>query len=221
MMKQKTSYHRLTDQVIEEIKESNRRPSLLLHCCCAPCATVPLVDWSPWFDITAYYYNPNIFPAEEADMRCRELERFIGQYPFEHAPKILIGAYEPERFYEAARGYESEPERGERCSLCFFLRLNDTARLAKEMGFDYFTTTLSISPHKDAHVLHHIGLQMEKCHGVQYLPCDLKKNDGMKRSVTLAKAYDLYRQAYCGCVYSRDQKRLKADIDAKGMESQE
>lgn len=204
-MNQKEAYHKMTSKVIEDNRKNGLRPSLLLHCCCAPCATVPLVDWSTDFDITAYYYNPNIYPEAEASARAEELKRFVASYPFQNRPEVMIGEYNPEMYFEKVRGLEDEPERGRRCKVCFELRLVQTAALAKQQNYDYFTTTLSISPYKDAALLHQLGLKIQECYGVKYLPCDLKKNEGAKRSVDLSKEYDLYRQDYCGCVYSRNE----------------
>jgi hypothetical protein len=205
-MKDKIAYHRMTMKVIEDNRKIGVKPSLLLHCCCAPCATVPLVDWAVDFDVTAFYYNPNIFPEEEAQVRAKELERFVKTYPFAERPQVVIGEYVPEFYLEKVRGLEQEPERGKRCAICFEMRLEQSAKLAKEQGFDYFTTTLSISPHKDAALLHRLGLEAQERWGVQYLPCDLKKGEGMKRSVALSKEFSLYRQEYCGCVFSRNEK---------------
>ncbi|QRN85969.1 epoxyqueuosine reductase QueH [Clostridia bacterium] len=215
-MNEKQAYQKMTNEVIENNRKKGIRPKLLLHCCCAPCASVPLVDWSNDFDIAAYYYNPNIYPEKEAVARAEELKRFVASYPFNNRPKVIIADYTPEVYFDMVRGLENEPERGLRCEVCFELRFTQTAELAKQLHYDYFTTTLSISPYKNASLLHQLGLNIQERIGVQYLPCDLKKNNGMKRSVELSKEYALYRQDYCGCVYSKNEmlerkKRMKIE----------
>lgn len=198
------NYHQMTEAVIKEIKQSGPRPRLLLHSCCAPCATHPLVWLSDFFDITAFYDNPNIESEVEYTKRADELVRFVDEYPFSHRPQVKLASYQPFIYYDLVRGYEEEGEKGKRCSICFALRLDRTARFAKDQGFDYFTTTLSISPHKDAERLHQLGLNAARRYGVALLAVDFKKRDGYKKSVALSRDYSLYRQTYCGCVFSRD-----------------
>ena len=184
------------------IAASDGTPSLLLHSCCAPCSSYVLEYLSRYFQITVFYYNPNIYPPEEFFKRRTEQERFISLMPAEN-PRSVIGAeYESESFYETVKGLEKIPEGGERCFACYRLRLEKTAKLAAEKGFDYFTTTLSISPHKNAGKLNEIGGELAEKYGVSYLFSDFKKKNGYKRSTELSKIYGIYRQNYCGCVFS-------------------
>ncbi len=185
-----------------------RRQTLLLHACCGPCSSAVLERLLSAFDVTVFYYNPNIEPEEEYAKRLDTLKTLLTH---EQAP-LLTGAYDPERFHAAARGYEDAPEGGARCEKCFELRLSETAKTAAERGFEYFTTTLSISPHKNARMLNDIGARLAKEYGVRYLYADFKKKDGYKRSIELSKQFDLYRQSDCGCVYSRKSEHfLKKD----------
>ncbi len=190
------------DEELARIAEEGRVPSLLLHSCCAPCSSYVLEYLSAYFKITVFYFNPNIYPPEEYAFRAREQERFIERFVTVHPVDFVEGAYEPERFYEMARGLEDEPERGARCHKCYRLRLEETARMAVRDGFDYFTTTLSISPMKDAKVLNAIGGEIAGKYGVRYLFSDFKKKNGYLRSTELSREYGMYRQNYCGCVYS-------------------
>lgn len=201
--KNRVNYQRLLDAKIEELKKEGKTPSLLLHSCCAPCSSYVLEYLSEYFEITALYYNPNISPAEEYQKRAEELKRLIAELPAKHRVHFLEGRYEPERFHEMARGLERAPEGGERCFRCYRMRLEEAAAIAAEKGFDYFTTTLSISPLKDAGKLNEIGALLSGQYGVSYLYSDFKKKNGYKRSVELSAEYHLYRQDFCGCVYSR------------------
>lgn len=205
----KENYQKKLDQTIELLEKEQRVPSLLLHACCAPCSSYTIEYLAQYFDITLYFYNPNIAPAEEYDKRIAELERLISQMPLARPVKLLVGAYEPEKFEALAKGREDLPEGGERCFACYALRLADAARVAEEQGFDYFTTTLSISPHKNADKLNEIGAALERQTGVAYLYSDFKKRGGYQRSIQLSREYDLYRQDYCGCLYSRRQAEEK------------
>ena len=179
------------------------RPTLLLHACCGPCSSAVLERLFGAFDVTVFYYNPNIEPIEEYGRRLDALKRLL---TFEPAP-LIEGAYTPSAFHDAARGLENAPEGGARCEKCFTLRLSETARTAAERGFAYFTTTLSISPHKDARLLNAIGARLADQYGVRYLTADFKKRDGYKRSIELSKQFALYRQSDCGCVYARRATR--------------
>lgn len=209
------NYQRELDQTIEKIVEAGQVPRLLLHSCCAPCSSYVLEYLSEYFSITVFYYNPNIFPAEEYEKRVREQEAFILRLPAKHRISFLEGPYEQERFYETAKGFEQEPEGGERCFRCYRLRMLEAAQMARAGGFDYFTTTLSISPLKDAVRLNEIGEKLSREYGVAYLNSDFKKRDGYKRSIELSREYGLYRQDYCGCVYSlRERKREAAEREA-------
>ena len=196
------NYQRELDRTIAGLREAGRVPRLLLHSCCAPCSSYVLEYLSEYFSITVVYYNPNIFPAEEYGKRVREQEAVIERLPARHRISFLEGPYEQERFYEMAKGLEMEPEGGERCFRCYHLRMLEAVQMARAGGFDYFTTTLSISPLKDAHRLNEIGEKLSREYGVAYLNSDFKKRDGYKRSIELSREYGLYRQDYCGCVYS-------------------
>lgn len=197
------NYQKELEKIIDGIKNESRVPRLLLHSCCAPCSSYVLEYLSRYFEITVLYYNPNISPEEEYDKRVEEQRRLIERLPVKHPITFVAGEYEPERFYEAAEGLWKEPEGGERCSRCYRLRLLEAARKAKEGGYDYFTTTLTISPLKNAGKLNEIGEELAGVYEVAHLPSDFKKKNGYKRSVELSGEYGLYRQNYCGCVFSR------------------
>lgn len=199
------NYQRELDHVIEEAVREERAPSLLLHACCAPCSSYCLEYLSRYFEITVFYYNPNIAPLEEYQKRAEELEGLIRKMETVHPVKLLTGAYEPERFLAAARGLEQEPEGGRRCTGCFGLRLGEAVKAAEERQMDYVTTTLTISPLKDPVRLNEIGETLCRNASVRWLPSDFKKKNGYKRSVELSEQYGLYRQNYCGCVFSREQ----------------
>jgi len=198
----KQNYQRLLDQTILQLQEQGRVPRLLLHACCAPCSSYVLEYLSAYFLITVFYYNPNIYPDEEYNKRVAEQKAFIERFPAKHPISFVEGDFDKERFYEVIKGLEKEPEGGKRCQQCFRLRLEETAKLAKEMQMDYFTTTLSISPMKNAQMLNEIGGALAKDYGISYLYSDFKKREGYKRSVELSKEYGMYRQDYCGCVFS-------------------
>lgn len=185
-------------------------PNLLLHSCCAPCSSYCLEYLCRYFAVTVFFYNPNISFSEEYQKRAEEQKRLIGRYNAENKGypiSIIEGAYEPSLFYGIAKGYENCPEGGERCFRCFDQRLRKTAREAVAGGFDYFTTTLTISPLKNAAKLNEIGEALAAEYGVTWLPSDFKKKNGYKRSVELSAEYDLYRQDYCGCVYSKSHTK--------------
>lgn len=203
------NYQKLLDKEIENIVKEGKVKTLLLHSCCAPCSSYVLEYLSEFFKITVLYYNPNIFPKEEYEYRIEEQRKLINAMPAENKIEFISTAYEPERFYEIAKGYENVPEGGERCFRCYELRLRESAKFAKDGGFDYFTTTLSISPLKNADKLNEIGKNVADEFGLCYLFSDFKKKNGYKRSVELSAEYGLYRQDYCGCVYSKNE-RLKS-----------
>ncbi|WP_440321899.1 epoxyqueuosine reductase QueH [Laedolimicola sp.] len=211
----KINYQKELDKVIEVLQRQGRVPRLLLHSCCAPCSSYVLEYLSRYFEITVFYYNPNIYPPEEFGKRVEEQKRLIAQLPAEHPISFLDGPYEPERFYEMARGLEQVPEGGERCFKCYRLRLTETAEMARAGKYDYFTTTLSISPLKNAEKLNEIGGQLAKDYGVDYLYSDFKKRNGYKRSTELSREYGLYRQDYCGCVFSMRERRAQQEAAAK------
>ena len=200
------NYQKELDKVIESLSQQEKVPTLLLHSCCAPCSSYVLEYLSNYFGITVFYYNPNIYPDEEYEMRVREQQRFIREFPAKHPIDFIEGAYDKERFYEMARGLEAVPEGGQRCFQCYELRLREAGELAKARGFDYFTTTLSISPMKNAEKLNEIGLRLAEELGVSYLCSDFKKRNGYKRSTELSREYGMYRQDYCGCVYSYHER---------------
>ncbi len=195
----KINYQNELDKIIFNIE---KKPRLLLHACCAPCSSYVLEYLSKYFDITVYYYNPNISPVGEFEKRFEEIKRLIAEMPLKNEVKLVKGVYRYEDFVDAAKGLEHIPEGGERCFACYRLRLEKTAQLARDEGFDYFCTTLSISPLKNSQKINEIGFELEKEYGVKWLPSDFKKREGYKRSIELSREYNLYRQNFCGCVYS-------------------
>ncbi len=196
------NYQKELDNIIAGHGQRREAPTLFLHSCCAPCSSYVLEYLSAFFRITVFYYNPNIYPAEEYGKRVEEQKNLIDKLPSVYPIEFVEGAYDKERFYEMARGLEQVPEGGERCFRCYELRLRETARLAAEGGFDYFTTTLTISPLKNAAKLNEIGGLLGEEYQTVWLPSDFKKKNGYKRSIELSKEYNLYRQDYCGCVFS-------------------
>ena len=205
----KINYQLAMERELAEIARRERRPRLLLHSCCAPCSSAVLERLTDWFDLTVFYYNPNIAPEEEFLRRAEEQRRLIAELPHAHEIQFRCGEYESEAFEAMARGLEDMPEGGERCTRCFRLRLGKTAALAAREGFDYFTTTLSISPLKDAQRLNAIGGELAEQFGVSYLFSDFKKKNGYKRSCELSLQYGLYRQDYCGCRFSQMEREKK------------
>ena len=214
-MNQVVNYQKELDRLIECFVKEGRVPTLLLHSCCAPCSSYCLEYLAQYFHITVFYYNPNINPKEEYERRVIEQQRLIEELKVPNPISFRLGNYDIERFYAMAKGLEKEPEGGNRCFNCYELRLREAAIAAKELGFDYFTTTLSISPHKNATKLNKIGKAVGEEYGVSYLPSDFKKRNGYKRSVELSKEYNLYRQDYCGCIYSK----LEAEERTKDKEN--
>lgn len=187
--------------IIEE-----RKPKLLLHVCCAPCSSHVLELLSKEYDITVYFYNPNITDNDEYDKRFGELERFVGEAPFAMNVKTVDGGYDSKIFFEMSKGMEELPERGARCYQCYKLRMEEAARYAQLNGYDVFTTSLSISPHKNANWINEIGALCQEKYGVDYMYSDFKKKNGYARSIQLSKEYNLYRQDYCGCIFSKRDK---------------
>ncbi len=208
-MANKRNYQKELDILLESLKKEGKKPKLLLHACCAPCSSYTLEYLSEYFDISVFYYNPNISPKEEYDKRVAELSRLIKEMPLKGPVDLIPGRYDPQEFYDMAKGLEALPEGGERCFKCYRLRLLESAVKAKEIGADYFCTTLSISPYKNAEKLNEIGEIIAADTGVAYLVSDFKKRNGYKRSIELSTEYNLYRQNYCGCVYSRIQSLEK------------
>mgnify|MGYP002514914992 FL=1 len=208
-MANKRNYQKELDSLISNMEKEGKVPKLFLHSCCAPCSSYVLEYLSEYFEITVFYYNPNIYPPEEYHERAAEQKRFIEQFPAKHPISYIEGEYDTKRFYEMARGLEKVPEGGERCFKCYELRMRESAILAKMGGFDYFTTTLSISPLKNAEKLNEIGEMLESEYGVKHLTSDFKKKNGYKRSIALSAEYNLYRQDFCGCAFSKRDARLR------------
>ena len=203
------NYQKVLDKTILDITNKKIVPTLLIHSCCAPCSSYTLEYLSKYFKITVLYYNPNIFPKEEYEYRISEQDRLIKEMEFENQVDFISTEYTPEDYYSQIKGYENEKEGGKRCEICFKIRVEKTAQIAKKMGFDNFVTTLSISPMKNSALLNKIGKELEEKYNVKYLLSDFKKKNGYKRSVELSKIYDLYRQDYCGCVYSKAERDNK------------
>ena len=202
-MTNKVNYQKMLEAEIEKIKMSGEKKRLLIHSCCAPCSSYVLEYLKDIFDITVLYYNPNIYPAEEFFKRADEqksLAEKMGNV------NVIVSEFDESEFYKSVKGYEKCPEGGERCFICYRLRLEKTAIYARENGFDYFCTTLSISPLKNAQKLNSIGAELSDKYGVSYLYSDFKKKNGYKRSIELSKEYELYRQDYCGCVFSKNNE---------------
>lgn len=200
---QNRNYQKELEKLIENQQREGSKPSLLLHSCCAPCSSYVLEYLAPYFQICDFYYNPNISPKKEYEERREELVRLISEMGLSEQVTFLEGSYQPEDFFALAKGLEELPEGGERCFRCYELRLRESARMAKEQGADYFATTLTISPLKNAQKLNELGERLAEEYGVKYLPSDFKKKNGYKRSVELSAQYELYRQNYCGCVFSK------------------
>lgn len=199
----KINYQKELDKITDSIDAGNP-PRLFLHSCCAPCSSYTLEYLSNYFDITVYYFNPNISPKEEFDKRFAEQKRLIDSLPAKNPIKLVLGEYNYDDFLQIARGYENVAEGGERCFRCYRMRLESTARIAKEQGFDYFCTTLSISPLKNSQKINQIGYEVGQKYGIKWLPSDFKKREGYKRSIELSREYNLYRQSFCGCIFSKE-----------------
>lgn len=191
------------DNLISKIKNNPIKPNLLLHCCCAPCSSYVFEYLIPYFNITALFFNPNISPKFEYDFRLNELKRLIVEIGYSQKINLVEEPFEPQKFNEIALGFENCPEGSSRCFKCYYLRLKKTADIAQKLKFDYFTTTLTISPYKNADILNEIGAELSLQCGISYLFSDFKKKDGYKRSIELSRKYNLYRQNYCGCEFSK------------------
>nr|WP_155959510.1 epoxyqueuosine reductase QueH [[Eubacterium] cellulosolvens] len=202
-MNQKRNYQKEMEVKLAEITREGRVPKLMLHSCCAPCSSYVLEYLTEYFNIIDFYYNPNITDGEEYVKRGDELSRLIQEMPKTNSIRMISGAFEPEVFWKMTKGMEDLPEGGARCFACYALRLEKTAKAAKNFGCDFFTTTLSISPLKNAEKLNEIGEKLGEIYGVPYLVSDFKKKNGFKRSTELSEQYGLYRQNYCGCVFSK------------------
>ena len=206
----KTNYQLVLDSELERISATGRTPTLLLHSCCGPCSSYVLEYLAHYFRITVLYFNPNIQPESEFDRRAETLKQLLSSAEYENPVSLTVPRYDDSAFLSAVSGLENEPEGGARCIRCFELRLAETARAARDGGFEYFTTTLSVSPHKNAEALNSIGMSMGERYGVRYLCSDFKKRNGYKRSIELSSIYGLYRQDYCGCRFS-----MRPDTGAK------
>ena len=213
------NYHLRMLEIIRDNCSENRVPRLLLHSCCAPCSSYCLELLSEYFEITVFYYNPNIYPPEEYHMRAAEQERFVSLLPQKHKISYVEGAYDTQKFYDMVRGMENLKEGQERCFACYEMRLREAYEYAKDKGFDFVTTTLSISPLKNSGKLNEIGSKLEEEYGLPYLYSDFKKQNGYKRSTEISNEYDMYRQYYCGCVFSKKQR--DDEIAARKRESEE
>lgn len=218
-MEQKRNYQKEMERITKSFAPGDK-PRLLLHSCCAPCSSAVLETVAPYFALTVYYYNPNIAPREEYQKRVEEQKRLLLQMPLPGPVDFLEGPYEPDCFLQAVKGLEMVPEGGARCEICFRLRLRKAAEAAKEGSFDFFTTTLTVSPLKNAPLLNQIGEEMAAKYGVRWLPSDFKKKEGYKRSITLSHQYGLYRQDYCGCAFSkRERMEEKRRREQEGAET--
>ncbi|MCQ2054041.1 MAG: epoxyqueuosine reductase QueH [Fibrobacter sp.] len=215
MAEAKHNYQVDLERIIKRLEKTGEVPHLLLHACCAPCSSYCIEYLSQFFKITVFYYNPNIAPAEEYRHRVEEIKRFVAEFKTKHPVTLIEGEYDPKKFYEIARGLENEPEGGKRCRKCFELRLSESVRLAKELNADYVTTTLTISPMKNAQVLNDVVQEQCDIYGVKRLPSDFKKKGGFKRSTELSEQYKLYRQNFCGCVYSMREAREREERAAE------
>ncbi len=203
---QKTNYQLLTDKITSEIVESGIRPRLLLHACCAPCASYVMEYLTEFFDIDVYFYNPNILPSEEYEKRLGELRRLMEIKPCKGEVSLIESSYEPSSYIAAVKGLEDEPEGGSRCNVCLKMRVEQTALIAASKNYDYFATTLTVSPHKNAELLNRLGYAAAEKHGSVWLPSDFKKRGGYLRSTEICREYDIYRQNYCGCKPTPDSE---------------
>lgn len=215
-MKENVNYQLELDKILnginQDIQCGKKPPTLLLHSCCAPCSSYVLEYLSQYFVITIFYYNPNISDADEYKKRVTEQQRLIVELPVKYPVQFMEGSYNPAEYDEAVKGLEDLGERSKRCYQCYKLRLKQTAQLAKKEGFDYFTTTLSISPYKNAGWLNEIGMTLASRMQINYLCADFKKKDGYKRSIELSAEYNLYRQDFCGCKYSKDEEMKRKQL---------
>lgn len=199
------NYQKKLDEIIEKLEYQNIKPTLLLHACCAPCSSYVIEYLNKYFDITIYYYNPNIYPQNEYTRRMNELKKFLKETKYNI--KLIEETYIPDEYYKSIKGYEKLGERSERCYKCYELRMRKSCTYAKKNNFDYFTTTLSISPYKNSTWINEIGEKLSDEYNIKYLYSDFKKKNGYKRSLELSKEYNLYRQDYCGCVYSEEKRK--------------
>lgn len=221
----KINYHSMLEEIIKKIEKEGRVPKLLLHSCCAPCSSYVLEYLSDYFEISIYFYNPNITFEDEYEKRAVEQMEFIQRMSPKHPISFIEGRYDTEEFYRKIKGYEKVREGGERCFRCYELRLEEAAIKAKELGYDYFCTALSISPMKNAGKINEIGADLQEKYGVEFLHSDFKKKNGYKRSTEISREENLYRQDYCGCVYSKvereEHERMRASLEEKKNQEKE
>jgi len=203
------NYQKRLEEILKKIESSDRIPKLLLHACCAPCSSYVLEYLSNYFEITVYYYNPNIHPETEYSRRINELKNFIKEYKTKNKVYLVEENYDPKEYFNQIKGLEDLGERSKRCYNCYKFRMEKAVEYSKNNSFDYFTTTLSISPYKNSDWINEIGSMLENKYNIKYLYADFKKKNGYKRSLELSKEYGLYRQDYCGCVYSRQEREIK------------
>jgi len=217
MNKAKVNYQKELDAIIAKNQKEKLVPKLMLHSCCAPCSSYVLEYLSNYFKITVFYYNPNIYPDEEYFKRVEEQKNFIQKFQFKNKVDMIEGQFDKDTFYEMARGKEQMKEGEERCFACYRLRLEETAEIAKSRHMDYFTTTLTISPMKNSEKLNEIGCLLSAKYEIPYLVSDFKKKNGYKRSVEISKEYNMYRQDYCGCVFSMKERELQKKEEKSEM----
>lgn len=206
------NYHKHMQLILKQIEEEKRVPTLLLHTCCAPCSTTVLNTLANFFHITVFYYNPNIEPKEEYEKRKEEQKKLLKLFPTKYPISFIDCDYDPVQFHQKIKGLENEPERGKRCFECYTLRLRKTAQKAKELNMDYFGTSLTVSPYKNAKWVNEIGMNLSKEYHVSFLPSDFKKEQGYYKSIQFSNRYHLYRQDYCGCIYSKKERENKKTI---------
>ena len=218
---QKVNYDRVMQQMVKVWQKEDKRPTVLMHVCCAPCGTYTLEYLSQYADVTLYFANSNIHPKAEYQRRAYVTKKFVSDFNAKtgYEVQFIEAPYKPNEFKQITRGLEHEPEGGDRCKVCYDYRLDKTAETAVELGFDYFGSALTISPHKNAQTINSVGIDVQKLYATHYLPSDLKKNKGYLRSVEMCEEYDIYRQCYCGCVYGAqaqgiDLVQVKKDATA-------
>ena len=201
------NYQKKLEEILTKI---DKTPKLLIHACCAPCSSYVIEYLSNYFEITIYYYNPNIHPENEYIRRINELKNFLNKYKTKNKVNLIEDVYNPKEYFERIKGLENLGERSKRCYNCYEFRMDKAAKFAKNNNYDYFTTTLSISPYKNANWINEIGCNLEKKYDIKYLYADFKKKNGYKRSLELSHEYGLYRQDYCGCIYSKQEREVKS-----------
>jgi epoxyqueuosine reductase len=195
------NYQKQLDKIVDGLH--GEQPRLLLQSCCGPCSSYVLEYLTRYFDVTLFWYNPNIYPEAEFNKRFQNQIKVIEEMGLADRVQIMASPWKHGDYLTRVKGLEAEPEGGERCTACFRMRLNETAQMAKKYGYDWFCTTLTVSPHKDAKRINELGEEMEKAYGVCFLPSDFKKREGYKRSTELSRQYGIYRQNYCGCEFSK------------------